>query len=187
MPSTAAKTAATLAATALIAVGGYWWGSPYLALRDLQQAAQAQDATRFNAGVDYPALRASLKEQTGQRVSDALGSPDNAGGLAGLGARLAQGMASPVIDGLVRPDVVMRVLQEGGLRPRGAHAEPAPATDTPPPAAAPRWTAVREDANTLVAYAADPQQPNTAPQGLGLVLRRTGFADWKLAAVRLPR
>lgn len=109
--------AAVLAA--VLALGAWWYGSPYVAMRSMLEAAQQRDAARFNRQVDYPRVRESLKEQFGARVGEAMGAGrgDEAGrALGALGSLLATALADRFIDALVRPEVVMRAMAEARLQ-----------------------------------------------------------------------
>ena len=77
-----------LAALLLAAVAGWWFASPWLALKGMRDAAVAHDARAFSAYVDYPSVRADLVEQVRDRGANGIGSRL----LAGLAARAA---ASP--------------------------------------------------------------------------------------------
>jgi hypothetical protein len=48
------NTALAAFAIALLALAAYWYWSPFLALKQIQSAARAQDADAFNRHVDYP-------------------------------------------------------------------------------------------------------------------------------------
>jgi hypothetical protein len=62
----------------------------------------------------------------------------------------------------------------------------------PAPQAAParntaKWVYRRHGVNQVIAYANDVRQPDQPDEDkLALVLVRSGFANWKLADVRLP-
>jgi hypothetical protein len=50
-----------------------------------------------------------------------------------------------------------------------------------------QWNYERKGFNKLIAYPADPGTPSPSREEQpGLVLERTGFADWKLTEMRLP-
>jgi hypothetical protein len=89
MSSTSAKAAATAGVLAVAAIGGYWYWSPYLAVRQLQTAAKEKDADAFNERVDYPKLRESLKGQFSAMLAEQLGASPNSGNeMAKAGAAL---------------------------------------------------------------------------------------------------
>ena len=173
----------------LIAVGGYWHYSPYLAIRSLQQAADAGDAERFNQQVDYPALRESLKGQMTAAIAPDLDKlQDNP--FSALGASLGMAVVNQLVDALVRPEVVMRMLAERQAKPTLAEPREAPAPQPPAPQAEPAadqrdWQLVRLDMDRVVVF----QEEQTAVTGgpAGLVFVRSGFAQWRLSEIRLPR
>jgi hypothetical protein len=200
--STASKAALVVA---IAAIAAYWYWSPYLTVWQLQSAAQSRDADAFNRHVDYPKLRESLKGQFSAMFAGKLGEPSNDLAKAGsaLGTLLGMALVSPLVDAVVRPEIMMRALEEGYLSPKVVPAVEAPARagseasasadgrDTPPAVQkepdAPKWTYRRDGANRVVAYANDAKKPDQPDRDkLALVLARSGFANWKLADLRLP-
>lgn len=183
---------ATVAAVVLIAaLAGYWWASPLLTIRAMQQAAARGDAAAFSEHVDYPRLRQSLKDELAQQVGGRLGgAARSSDGLAragaAIGALLGIGLADRMVDALVQPEVVMRVIEEGKLLPPpGAHDTP-PSPSSAPPAAGDgdrlHWSQEREGLDRYIAHA----WRGRADQRVSVVLERRGFADWKLVEIRLP-
>jgi hypothetical protein len=113
---------------AAVGVGAWWYFSPFLAVRDLQRAAQAGDADAFNAHVDYPRLRQSLKLQFSGLLAQKLGvSRDASNPMAALGGMIGERLIEPLVDALVRPETVMAAMQSGrlGATARGLAADPA--------------------------------------------------------------
>ena len=107
----------------VLAIAAYWYWSPLLAVHQLQSAAKAGDADTFNDHVDYPRLRESLKGQLTAAFTEHMASqqaPDNDFGKAGaaLGAMLGMAMVDKMVDAFVRPETVMRAMQEGKMVPR---------------------------------------------------------------------
>jgi Protein of unknown function (DUF2939) len=183
----------------LLALAGYWYWSPFLAVGELQQAARAGDAAAFNAHVDYPRLRESLKRQISDLLAQKLGAaPDGGNPLAALGGLIGQRLITPMVDALVRPETVMTAMQSGRFgpsaeappttAPAGAPGDAAPAGAAPPePARAARWIIDRQGVDRMTAYPVDPARPDEPnSQRLGLVFERSGFVDWKLTDIRLP-
>lgn len=168
-------------------LGIYWYASPYLALRSMQAAAQARDAERLNAHVDYPRLRESLKGQFSAQLARELGGDagnrDALGQLgAALGTTLGMALGDRLIDALVQPDMVMQALTDAQLRPRIGRDAP---NDSTAPSPSVTWTSEREGLNTLRVHG---HRLKDAPdQRLTLVFERSGFADWKLVAMELPQ
>lgn len=191
MISRARKTAVVVA---IAAIAAYWYWSPYLTVWQLQSAAQNRDADAFNRHVDYPQLRESLKGQFSSMFADKLGQPGNDLAKAGsvVGSLIGMAVVSPFVDAMVRPETMMRAMQDGHLSPKSAPDASAEAgsevrtdADRAPPAA--KWTYRRHGVNQVIAYASDVRQPDQPDADkLALVLVRSGFANWKLADVRLP-
>lgn len=188
--------AVALAVLVLLAGAGYWYLSPFLAVRQLQEAAQRGDAEAFNAHIDYPRLRESLKTQLTALLAQKLGAPKDGGSpLSALGNVIGSSLVNPLVDTMVRPETVMAAMQNGRLG-RGA-SEPVPPAP-PAPGSAPadnpapepnkaRWIIERQGASRITAYAVDPARPEKPnSERLGLVFERSGFADWKLTDLRLP-
>lgn len=205
----------TVILVVVIAVLGYGYASPYLALDRLKRAADARDAQTVSEYVDYPALRESLKEQVAGLLTRRLHGSGNP--LAALGAMIGVALIGPMVDAYATPDGVAALLN--GMPPRGNPNDrpPAPVQDAagnsvtsnsagngspnglPNGAAHPPATATQSPAAT--------QQPPEPPQttagyrginefvvtyqhGVGdtrysAILRREGLFSWKLAAVDL--
>jgi hypothetical protein len=191
MISRARKTAVVVA---IAAIAAYWYWSPYLTVWQLQSAAQSKDADAFNRHVDYPQLRESLKGQFSSMFAEKLGQPDNDLAKAGsvVGTLIGMAVVSPFVDAMVRPETMMRAMQDGHLSPKNVPDAPAGASVDRPPQAVPnrdaaKWVYRRQGVNRVIAYANDVRQPDQPDADkLALVLVRSGFANWKLADVRLP-
>jgi phage tail protein X len=177
---------------ACAALAAYWYWSPYLALRAMQSAAIARDADAFNAHVDYPQVRASLKAQLSTRMAAQIGATADANNpLAALGAMLGRTMSDKLVDAMVRPETIMQVMQHGQFGPAapdaGTTTDAAPA-EAPQSANSPsnkqKWIILREGADRMVAM---PEDSAGAPEKqVNIVFERSGFAQWKLTGVRMP-
>jgi hypothetical protein len=186
----------------VVALAAYWYWSPFLAVRQLQTAAQNGDAEAFNQHVDYPKVRESLKGQFSALMAQKLGvQKDSDNPFAALGSIIGLGVVNQLVDAMVRPETVMAAMTHGKLAQPAPSPAPAPAPPqggTPPALPAdgattenaqkkPSWIIDRQGANRMTAYAVDPakpEQPDT--ERLGLVFERSGFVDWKLTEIRMP-
>jgi hypothetical protein len=100
------RTLAGVAAALLVLLAaGWWFGSPWWTLWRMREAAQAGDAEALAAYIDFPALRASTREQLGPRFGP-LGSV----------------VAGPAVDALVSPAALRLALGKG--RSGGGGGEP---------------------------------------------------------------
>lgn len=185
------KLIGALAVTIGMATGGYWYYSPYLAVKATQEAADTGNADAFNERVDYPKLRESFKGQMSAFVLKSTGQ--GAGSAESFGAMLGLAMVNQMVDAFMRPEMVMHVMQarklefeQGGDRPSRHESGNSP-SQAPAPTENPskiEWTFERASVDKLIAYGREPGVGADDPQP-GFVFERSGFADWKLTEIRL--
>ncbi|WP_322009194.1 DUF2939 domain-containing protein [Paraburkholderia sp. J12] len=205
--------AIVLIALAIVAALGYGYASPYVALNRLKTAADARDAATLNEYVDYPALRASLKQQVGELLQRRIEAQHSSNPLLLFGAVIGAALIGPLVDAYATPDGVAALLN--GMPPSGKPGEappPAGTTDASatPPAPAPVNTPDNSGTPAASATTAAPpesEQPASRPQTTAgyrslnefvvtwqrsangeryaAVLQRHGLFSWKLAAVEL--
>jgi hypothetical protein len=177
-----------------IAIGAYWYWSPFWAMHQMAQAAEKQDADAFNSYVDYSRLRDSLKGQFQARLGANVAATAQDKPFAGLGTMLGMALVNQMVDAMVRPEFVMRAMQEGKLRlERERQAAPPPAAPASVPDTAraengkPKLVHERKGVDKVVTYIVDPKRPD-APrkEQPSWVFERNGFASWKLTELRLP-
>lgn len=184
MPSKLIKAVLVVVA---FSVPAYWYWSPYVAMRSMKAAAKEKDADAFNAYVDYPKLRESLKGQFSAMMADTMqeagrGGSDMEKAGASLGAMLGMALADRFIEAMVRPEFVMKAMSEAKLEAPGASRQ---TEGTPNKPRDVRWTVERKGTDRVIAYGADDAQEPVAKQ-VGFVFDRSGFATWKLSEIRLP-
>lgn len=201
--------AVVLVALALIAALGYGYASPYVTLNRLKTAADARDATTLNEYVDYPALRASLKQQVGEMLQRRIEAQHSSNPLLLFGAVIGAALIGPLVDAYATPDGVAALLN--GMPPSGKPGEqPPPASDAATaPAPVPANTAPANPPANPGALAASAGSEPPAPKAqttagyrslnefvvtwqrgangerYAAVLQRHGLFSWKLAAVEL--
>lgn len=181
--STKLSLALAVAAALLLAV--YWWASPYWEIRQMGEAARSHDGERFNAHVDYPRLRDSLRSQLSARLHASIDESAGSNPVAGLGRAMGSAMIDRVVDAMVRPEFVMMALREPVrvVEANPARPAPPPAPAGEPAAESPRWHYRREGPNRLIVQ---PAGAEPVPKALALVFERRGFAHWNLVELRLP-
>lgn len=97
-----------VAALALLLIGagaGWYFESPAWTLKQMADAANARDAGRLSAYVDYPKLRETTKAQIKAAMAARLGS-GHAHGFEAVGMMLGMAVADPMIDRMVTPDAI---------------------------------------------------------------------------------
>jgi hypothetical protein len=195
----------TLIVIAVIAVLGFVYASPYIALNNLKRAADARDVQTVNQYVDFPALRDSLKLQIVGLLTRRLGA-DNNSKLATIGAMIGVTLIGPMVDAYATPDGVAALLN--GMPPRGDPGErppEAPAANNAPAAAAetPASPAAGDTNNSANDNAAPAQRQTSAgyrslnefvvtyrrggeaAAHYSAIFRREGLFTWKLTAINL--
>ena len=106
------------ALAALLVLGGTWYfASPALAMSGLRDALQEGDRDELTERVDFPAVRESLKSQMMAAVTAEMAKQkegDNP--FAALGAMFVTGLVNQMIEGLVTPDGLRALVQQGRLK-----------------------------------------------------------------------
>lgn len=182
------KPALAVITLAILALAAYWYWSPFLAIRAMQKAAQAHDAAAFSAHVDYPRVRASLKEQVTTLMADKIAQSGAANNpLKVLGSLMGGAVVDRLVDATVRPETVMGAMQSGQFGQTDAEGD-VPAPSAPASAnvqdAKPTWSWTREGTDKLVAFQAGPDG-KPREKTMRIVFERSGFASWKVTALRL--
>jgi hypothetical protein len=190
----------TLLIVVVVAVLGYGYASPYLALDHLKRAADARDAETVSEYVDYPALRESLKDQIAGLLTRKIQARANGNPLAALGAMIGVALIGPLVDAYATPDGVAALLN--GMPPRGdptqrppAPTEPAAnaaagstdsatASTTPAPATA-STTPAPATAGATTTTPPQPPQTTAAYRGINefVVTYQHGVGDTRYAAI----
>lgn len=163
----------------LAAVGAYWYFSPYLVLRDMAAAAKAKDADAFNEKVDYPRVRESLKGQFSAQMAKKIGEPSS-NPFSALGTMIGMAVVGPMVDALVRPEMVMQMMQEGRVKTDKPAADPASGAGD----SELRWVIERRGVDRVIATPRKGAAP-AAADDLGFVFERSGFATWKMTEIRI--
>ena len=164
------------------AATGWWFGGPWWTLREMRAAADAHDAARLSAYIDYPALRADLKGELNQAMAREMVRRRETE-VSPFAAALAAAFAGPMIDALVSPE-----------RIEAMFARPAVATAAWPVPASANF---EKGAGVMLPSANQPDQLRVERQGFNrfrlitgkgegaMQFRRAGLG-WKLVGVDLP-
>lgn len=166
-----------LVIAALLIVGGIYLGSPYLAARNLKQAAMSGDADQLDASVDFPAVRESLKSQISVMMTQKMNNDpelrDNP--FAGLAVMLVPTLVDRVVDTYVSSDGIAALVR--GQTP-DERQDLAP-EENPDLEYDYEW--VSTDRFRVKIANTKTQEP-----GPSLLFDRRGFASWKLIKLELP-
>lgn len=173
---------AALAAVAVLAFAGAYFGSPWVVAGDLMRAARDGDVAALQSHVDLPAVRASLKGQLDERLQAALArrsGRDDA--FAALGALFGAAVVDKAVDAAVTPETLAQVLRTARA-PGRAKSDAARTGGDAKPAKLKVGYALT-GLNRFEARLASADRPN---RRLILGLSRRGLFDWKLTDVQLP-
>lgn len=166
---------------AALSVGAHWYYSPFLAMDSMVSAAKAKDADKFNEFVDYPSLRESFKGQFSAKMAEVMGK-QSSNAFSALGAMLGMTMINQMVDALVRPELVMKMMEEGKTQqPNKSASDKQTSNDSD--TKAPKWEFERKGTDLVLAT---PIQEGSNDSQPVFVFRRVGYANWKLTEVRLP-
>ncbi|WP_278069740.1 DUF2939 domain-containing protein [Brevundimonas sanguinis] len=169
-----------LAAAAVFVLA--YGASPLLAARSLIQAAKTGDERALERQVDFPAFRASLKDELNARMMVEIRKDKRLGdsGLSGLGMLLAPALVGGAVDALVTPQAIALMVQEGRA--------PKPEIKRPEPAE-PKSENKRvrqswgyRDLDTFAVTLTRDDQPD---EQVSLLMKRRNLFGWKLAAIDL--
>lgn len=156
--------------------------SPLLAARSLIQAAKTGDERALERQVDFPAFRASLKDELNARMMVEMRKDKRLGdsGLSGLGMLLAPALVGGAVDAFVTPRAIALMVQEGRA-PKPEIKRPEPAE---PKAENKR---VRQswgyrDLDTFAVTLSRDDQPD---EQVALLMKRRNLFGWKLAGIDL--
>jgi hypothetical protein len=162
---------------AVLAIASYL--SPYWTMFQMKTAIQNKDAEGFSKHVDFPALRESFKGQLSammDRKIDAPEAPDNP--FAKLGQALAGTLMNRMVDAMVTPTGVLRMMESGVVKPRLPTDADASGTEADRDGKA-KYSVTYRNWNEVVA------RPTKEDAG-SFILKRDGLWSWKLSAVEFP-
>jgi hypothetical protein len=155
--------------------------SPLLAARSLVQAAKTGDEQALERQVDFPAFRASLKDELSARMVAEMRKDDRLGGLSGLGMLLAPTLVSGAVDAFVTPQAIAVMVQEGQA-PKPDLAKVEPDVGPKPESKKVRQSWGYRDLDTFAVTLTRDDQPD---EQVSLLMKRRNLFGWKLAGIDL--
>lgn len=154
------------------AFAGWWLGSPYWTLHQMQVAVRHNDSARLSQFIDYSAVRDNLKAEARSRILKEIPADGDGKGFATLGSAIAAVMINPLIDTLVTPEGLQVALARRSSDPTPGKGPRLPGTPDKPVI----------DHRGLDAFAVHDRNHD---QG-SLVFHRFGLG-WKLVGFELPK
>ncbi|MNH59920.1 hypothetical protein D3C73_117960 [compost metagenome] len=157
--------------------------SPLLAARSLVQAAKTGNEQALERQVDFPAFRASLKDELSARMVSEMRKDDRLGGLSGLGMLLAPTLVSGAVDAFVTPQAIAVMVQEGQA-PKPDLAKVEPEAGPKPKSRKVRQSWGYRDLDTFAVTLTRDDQPD---EQVSLLMKRRNLFSWKLAGIDLSK
>jgi hypothetical protein len=168
-----------------VVMGAFLYASPYLALRNIKQAAFEGNTDALRELVDFPSFRASLKEELGGQMSryalTEMAKDDS--GVAVLGSAFASSFVNVLVDQFVTPQVIVNMAQ--GKKVEGAPDSVAGFID--------QFTAGRSENEPRISTGYESYGrfsvhifPARSKEAVTLVLLRSRLATWRVIGIRLP-
>ncbi len=154
-------------------VFGYLFIAPYLAVYNLRRALLQQDVDGIQDGIDFPTLRASVKEELNSVMAKSLKS-DDTNGFAVLGATFATALSNSMIDNYLTPKVIAGMSKSGN-------------SDVTPGQAEGFLQAISlKDPNVSYGYESLGRFTVLINHSTKLVWLRSGLMNWRLSEIHLP-
>ena len=179
------KKFAALLLALVVLLGAYVGAGPYLTIRAIRAAVQAQDAGELAEQVDFPKVRASLKAQLVDAMVRRAGADAQSSLLGSFALTVGTGMVNTAVDAMVNP-AGLAALMEGRRvwrNTRDSFARPATDADGMPVPEPPPLQDATYRYESLSRFTATIRDDNGHP--IVFVLRRDGLR-WRLADIRLP-
>ena len=171
-----------------------FYATPYITLFRIHRAVERSDAEAVSRHVDFDLLRESVRAKVTSEITR--NAPQ--GAMAGLGQAVALGVANQMVDSMVSPAGVMRLMEgKGALAQLSGMVQKPVASSSPVPPAPPAAdgpspapeaaAAARERARIRVSYQ-DWSQVRVGLQDTpgALIFRRDGWVGWRLSAIEWP-
>lgn len=161
---------------AISAIGFYF--SPYIAVYNMKNAAEKQDADALSRYVDYPALRESLKANFNAMMASEIAQSDNPFGA--LGTALGAALVNQMIDAFITPESLAMMIK--GEEPQIGNTEKQHTEKS----------ASKVEAETSMSYEGLNQfvvkvkDKSSSEDPVRFIYKRAGIISWKLSALRLP-
>lgn len=162
-----------------------YFASPVLAVRGLTEAARTGDEAALRERVDFPAFRASLKDELNAELMVRMRADPRSDNpvLSGLGMLLAPSLVSGAVDAFVTPQAIATMVRSARAPDPIDRSEP---VETPATGEQDRDTVHQSWAyRDLDTFAVTLTNSNHPDQHLALLMERRGLFSWKLAGIDL--
>ncbi len=183
------KIAVVLVSLIILLGGAGFYGTPYLAYRNMRIAAENKDIETLSSYVDFPSLKKSVIANLNDEIARGLGGKGDGEPMDKLGAAIASAFINPMLDAFVTPEGLTMIVRGSIPDRKGSKlfSENKPGDSS-------EKKSSRKDSGTeasmnyenfntfVVAF----NQKGSAEDQIHLVFKRHGVVSWKLSAIKLP-
>ena len=161
------------------AIGGWFYYTPYLAVKTMREAAEKKDSVTLSRYINFPAVRESLKANFNAAMLSEMKKDRGKNPYAAAGAVFAMALIGPMVDAMVTPEALAVMMK--GEKPS---LENKSATTS--------LTASEPEVDTRMGYESFDQflvsakKKGASDEPITMVFQREGLMSWKLTAIRLP-
>ncbi|KFG66624.1 DUF2939 domain-containing protein, partial [Microvirga sp. BSC39] len=157
--------------------------SPFVALYDLSKAVQARDVTRIAERVNFNALRVSLARQI---LGEYLKTQDISERDRQLAAQAGAAALNPVLEGLLTPQALIDLLEDGQLQQIQQEATAGPAIRFDPGSLQQAWRSFILSESQGFRAITIPLTPDEPRDRQFRVTLRLSGTTWRLTGIDLP-
>lgn len=165
----------------LVVIGGWFYYTPYLAVKNMREAAERKDSATLSRYINFPSVRESLKASVNAKMLSEMGKMQDRNPFAALGAAFAMALVGPIVDAMITPEALAMMMK--GEKP---------SIEKGKPTATPASAASEPEVETLMGYenfdqfVVSAKRRGASDEPVALVFQREGLMSWKLTSIRLP-
>jgi hypothetical protein len=167
-------------AVLVVAVAGWFYYTPYLAVKNMRAAAENKDSAALSRYVNFPSVRESLKASLNAKMLSEMTKKQEGNPFAALGAAFAMALVGPMVEAMVTPEALAMMMK--GEKPSREKSKSTVAPDSATSGPETETSMGYENFNQFVVST---RKKGTADDPVALVFQREGLFSWKLSAIRL--
>jgi hypothetical protein len=183
------KSLTLFAAAAVLGGGGYLYATPYISLNQLREAVESKDLPAIERHVDFPSVRASLKEQLKAKMTEEISS--NSGddpwvnlGMGALGYAIAEPMINMAVDAYISPAGLKTLL--AGSQPQQVNNSGDQDSGLPSRSSDDATVNAGYKSLNLFVVTASDATDSASGQVVRFNFKRSELVNWKLTSLSLP-
>ena len=163
-------------------IGGLgFYFTPYIAVHNMEKAADDRDVETLSDYVDYPAFRESIKANFNAMMASKIAKSKNDNLFEALGAALGAAMINHIVDSFVTPESLTMLIK--GEKPQIENTKSDSRTE---PLHSKADTKMSMEYDGINRFVVSVKEKDSSKDPVKLIFKRKGIISWKLSALRLP-